>query len=228
MGMACASDTKNKDNINNYINNHNSLTKESEVKIQFPSKNYTKKTDNLGNEISVSNKKNCSPIDIKLDKNKTKQIDKESQIMLFNKIFGNENSESKKEISKNNISYEEEELKQFSKENISLKTKSPHSFINKELLFKGESIKFEDGSYRGGLNQDKLPDGNGILIYKNGNIYMGEFRNGVKDGQGRYEFKSGVYVGEFKLNKMHGKGKLIYKNKDTYEGKINTQKWILL
>jgi hypothetical protein len=38
------------------------------------------------------------------------------------------------------------------------------------------------------------------MKYKNGDLYEGEFKNGLKDGQGKYKFQSTkkVYSGTFK------------------------------
>ena len=55
--------------------------------------------------------------------------------------------------------------------------------------------------------------GQGILYFKNGNIYNGSFVNGIKSGYGSLIYKNGEkYLGNFLNDKMHGAGILITKN----------------
>ena len=49
----------------------------------------------------------------------------------------------------------------------------------------------------------------GELLYKNGDIYYGQLKNGQLDGQGIYKFANGsIYEGYFENNEFHGRGKL--------------------
>ena len=52
------------------------------------------------------------------------------------------------------------------------------------------------------------PHGKGKQKLKNGSVYEGEFKNGSKDGFGRFS-QSGkeVYEGQWSGDKPHGKGK---------------------
>ena len=44
-------------------------------------------------------------------------------------------------------------------------------------------------------------------IYKNGQYYIGEFKDGSRHGQGTYWYEDGrKYVGEYENNKRNGKG----------------------
>ncbi|KAL4436279.1 hypothetical protein ABPG74_015870 [Tetrahymena malaccensis] len=103
----------------------------------------------------------------------------------------------------------------------------------------------DEGEYHGQMNKNKVPEGNSILFYKNGNQYIGEmknrFRNGqgsmfypdgssytggwvqdAKEGQGKEtETKGEMFVGSFKSNCRSGKGQLIYKN-----GYILESNWV--
>ena len=50
-----------------------------------------------------------------------------------------------------------------------------------------------------------------MIKYENGDIYEGEFKNGIKEGKGIYKFNSSelkgdVYEGEFKSGVFEGKG----------------------
>ena len=59
------------------------------------------------------------------------------------------------------------------------------------------------------------------IIYDNGEIYIGDIKNGLKHGKGKMLYKSKdekLYEGDFKENKREGKGILYYNNTDRYEG----------
>ena len=61
----------------------------------------------------------------------------------------------------------------------------------------------------------------GILrYYHNGKAdgrYVGEFKDGKRDGEGKWEIKGCSYEGEWKLDSCHGKGKFINQG-DVQEG----------
>ena len=53
-----------------------------------------------------------------------------------------------------------------------------------------------------------LKHGQGTDIFANGDSFTGTYRGGKPDGYGQYRWKSGsVYIGEFKDGLKHGKGK---------------------
>lgn len=55
--------------------------------------------------------------------------------------------------------------------------------------------------------------------YSNGNSYYGEFKKGIKDGHGRYSWKSGEkYEGDFKDDLRNGYGTYYFKDGVKYEG----------
>ena len=58
------------------------------------------------------------------------------------------------------------------------------------------------------------------LLLNQGGKYCGYFENGMKNGEGKLEFKDGgYYIGEWKDDKMHGYGRLHYENGNiAYEG----------
>ena len=54
--------------------------------------------------------------------------------------------------------------------------------------------------------------GKGELFYKDGVIkYSGDFKNNEIE-YGKYNYRSGYYIGQFKKWMYHGKGTLYYKN----------------
>jgi len=62
-----------------------------------------------------------------------------------------------------------------------------------------------------------MPHGYGTYYYKNGDIYVGTFQHGFRDGTGKYTWSDGLeYEGEWLRNQMHGIGKL--KNGSEYDG----------
>ena len=101
-------------------------------------------------------------------------------------------------------------------------------WVNGKLSGYGEStgtiVNFESGeaekySYKGNF-EDDLYDGQGTLVNSEG-TYVGSFKSGFKNGQGKMTFKSGdVYIGQWKDAEMHGEGKLILANNTIQQGKF--------
>ncbi len=62
-------------------------------------------------------------------------------------------------------------------------------------------------------------NGQGKLVYENGDTYVGSFDNGVFEGQGKFTSHQGwIYEGTFKNGLADGKGVLKTKSKKTYKG----------
>ena len=65
-----------------------------------------------------------------------------------------------------------------------------------------------------------------VNFYNSNERYIGEIKNGLKDGKGILYFekddkyKRKKYEGEFKNDKMEGKGIMYYKNGEIYEGEF--------
>ena len=57
--------------------------------------------------------------------------------------------------------------------------------------------------------------GKGKIKYKNGDIYEGDFKQGIKEGEGIYRFKPGlrVYTGQFKSDTITGHGRMEFEDK---------------
>ena len=79
---------------------------------------------------------------------------------------------------------------------------------------------YPDKRYEGEFKiNDSIKEGFGIIYYKNGDIYEGEFKNNMYDGIGVYYFKNGDrYKGEFKDGMCNGIGTYYFYNGGRYEG----------
>ena len=77
-----------------------------------------------------------------------------------------------------------------------------------------DKIVYKNGNYYIGEFKNGLRHGKGIEYYKNGNIqYDGDFINDKFEGNGKYIYEDGeYYIGEFKNGLRHGKGTQYYKN----------------
>ena len=63
-------------------------------------------------------------------------------------------------------------------------------------------------------------NGQGKYKYFNGDVYEGNFENGIKYGDGIMSYENGdKYLGEWKEGRKHGKGKMSYKNGNAFDGK---------
>lgn len=80
-------------------------------------------------------------------------------------------------------------------------------------------------AYEGELNPDGLPEGQGTILYPNGDRYEGQWLNGKKHGQGTMTYANGnVYTGQYENGLKHGKGTFTYTNQDVYEGEFQQGK----
>ncbi|KHD44487.1 hypothetical protein ACVRZD_09430 [Streptococcus hongkongensis] len=62
-------------------------------------------------------------------------------------------------------------------------------------------------------------NGQGTLVYANGDKYVGDFKQGVFEGKGTFTSKTGwSYKGDFKKGQADGKGTLMAKNNKVYKG----------
>ena len=98
-------------------------------------------------------------------------------------------------------------------------------FIDNCFEGKGEQIfeNYENGKnikikYEGEFKRGKR-NGNGKLIYDNGNIYEGAFIDDNFEGEGIFKWKDGrEYNGQWKENQMNGKGVFRWDKNNWYEG----------
>jgi len=109
-------------------------------------------------------------------------------------------------------------------------------------------IRYEEGGYDGEINDQKNPEGQGTFEYRgddedgrllydgawvnkkaegfgvmrwqNGDRYEGDWKDGLRHGQGTYSCKStgGKYEGMYEKDLKSGQGKYTYGNGDWYEG----------
>jgi hypothetical protein len=80
-------------------------------------------------------------------------------------------------------------------------------------------VSFKDGeSYMGEFKNGKF-HGQGIALFKNNAGYDGQWKDGMFDGFGTYKYENGgKYVGEWKRDFRNGKGYLEQKNGSKFEG----------
>jgi len=71
-----------------------------------------------------------------------------------------------------------------------------------------------EGNYKNGLI-----DGFGKYTWVSGSVYEGNYKNDAQNGFGKYTWVSGnVYEGNYKNNAQNGYGKMTWSNGDIYEG----------
>merc|ERR1712137_1380929 len=87
-------------------------------------------------------------------------------------------------------------------------------------LLKQKYVNSNVVSYEGEKNSDGEPHGIGKMIFTNGDVYEGNFVNGLRHGYGVYvDYKGNRYEGDFSNGKRTGYGKLIFASpKHIYEG----------
>ncbi|EER13162.1 MORN repeat-containing protein, putative [Perkinsus marinus ATCC 50983] len=70
------------------------------------------------------------------------------------------------------------------------------------------SLTLEDGTV---VHTSREFTGCGRAVYANGEVYDGDFDEGVRHGKGTYWYRNGdVYTGQFQENEKHGMGRLVY------------------
>ena len=80
-------------------------------------------------------------------------------------------------------------------------------------------IDYTNGYYEGEVNYKEEQHGKGKFIYKNGDKYIGEYRNNKMWGKGTYYFSDGtIYEGEWVDNAREGHGKMTDPDGSYYEG----------
>jgi hypothetical protein len=80
-------------------------------------------------------------------------------------------------------------------------------------------MDYGDGAvYEGEFRNGKI-DGKGMLQFRNGNRYIGNWSNQRPQGKGRMKYANeNEYFGDFDQGKINGMGRMVYSNGDTYDG----------
>jgi hypothetical protein len=79
--------------------------------------------------------------------------------------------------------------------------------INKKKIYINENGNI----YVGQLN-NYMKNGNGVMKYTNGDVYVGGWEDNKKNRFGIMKYENGdIYEGEWKDNKKNGQGKKVYK-----------------
>ena len=106
------------------------------------------------------------------------------------------------------ISVKRAQLKKNKKDNSILYDEMDEVDQDEYELLQGIDIAtYPDGTKYVGEWKDGIPNGQGTLTYLDGRKYIGEFKDGIPNGQGSFTYlDEGKYVGEFKNDKAHGQG----------------------
>jgi len=89
-----------------------------------------------------------------------------------------------------------------------------------KCIYVGENYK-----YTGEHINDFVKDGIGLIEYKDGDTYEGEWRNSEFHGQGTYKYANGEnYIGEFKGGKRDGQGTYTFANGERDVGEFQNDK----
>ncbi len=91
-----------------------------------------------------------------------------------------------------------------------------------KLVFRGVDA-FEEGTYCGFWNKAiNKKEGKGIMMYSDGRIYEGYWKNDLPWGNGRWILPSGnVYEGQVHKGKFHGYGRYTWKDGEFYVGEMS-------
>lgn len=103
----------------------------------------------------------------------------------------------------------------------------PAAQDKKEIyILKIKTLLFGKGTYTGEINSYDEPHGKGEAVYKSGDIYNGEWKDGEWNGYGKLKYADGdVYEGEWKEGARHGIGTMTYATGTVYEGEWKNGKF---
>ena len=93
-------------------------------------------------------------------------------------------------------------------------------YFKDNFLYYGRIINSNGDLYEGYFEKNKIY-GTGLKKKLNGDKYIGEFKNNLKNGKGKEETMEYIYEGEFLKDKKNGKGKIYFKKlNESYEGEF--------
>lgn len=93
-------------------------------------------------------------------------------------------------------------------------------------------IKRTDNGQYIGKTYENMPNGKGVIFFGNGDVYSGNWTNGIMIGNGVYQNKGGrgnkefIYEGEFNQNKFNGIGTIKFDNNTILKGKFQNDAMI--
>ena len=94
--------------------------------------------------------------------------------------------------------------------------KNMNEFENSSINIQAKS--FQDGIYLGNVLKGER-EGEGIMLFNNGESFIGHWKNDAQEDKGIFYYKNGdKYDGEWINGKREGKGIYYYHNGDRYEG----------
>ncbi len=86
------------------------------------------------------------------------------------------------------------------------------------------TYSWPSGTYRGEW-KDGQRHGQGVFSWSNGDKYVGEYKNDLRNGQGSRTTKYGNYVGEWRDDSYHGQGALTYSDGKLIQGIFNNGRY---
>lgn len=105
----------------------------------------------------------------------------------------------------------------FSSDKLSLSKEPPSTSAKtvKEPVCEMKVFTYPNEQYNGEVDENFVRNGYGIYAYNNGDIYEGDFVDGLREGNGEYMYNDGsFYRGAWKEDKKHGQGSYKF---DKYE-----------
>ena len=84
----------------------------------------------------------------------------------------------------------------------------------------GVLVYFNGDVFHGKWENDIVKGENCFMLYKNGDTFQGEYRAGVRVGLGKYIFENGQTIEAEWFGDLHARGTITYTNGDIYEGEI--------
>ena len=89
-----------------------------------------------------------------------------------------------------------------------------------ELSHYNKKVFYKNGNIYEGEIKDGMRNGKGVMIYKSGNKYVGEWKDDLKEGMGSMYYKKSrhIYKGEYKNDIRDGKCIYYFQNGNRYEG----------
>ena len=120
------------------------------------------------------------------------------------------------------INESKKNLESIKKDFSSLYQKINEFQSNNNKTSQNKELKFDEGKYIGQV-VNNLQEGIGTFYYTSDSIYEGEWKNGKKEGKGKFycnkePFDGDRYEGNWKNDKQDGKGTYFFKDGDIYDG----------